>query len=1029
MRDVFLSCALITAILGSLVPAGVGAQVMTTDVKNTAQTTVVAGKTASSLIVQGKQLVKDTILVANSYADKWKEWVGDPMVNYIAKTTLRAISQSVVNWINNDFEGSPSFLTNPEGFLGGIANKVIGKTISEIDPLWCEPFRFNLKLAFGLSYGFRGAEEEIGCTLTDVIANVQGAYDSFVSGTSNFQNGGWQNWISITGNQQNNAYGAYLTTVNKLDASIVTASGKEIKLLDWGGGFKSWRKCARYTEEGPALPDGSFSPRPDGVAGPLTASGDFTPRECAEYGPVETPGSFISSQLSKATGTDLDALGVADEINEIVAALANLMIRKVMTAGLGGASDYASASYASGTYETLGECKDATDPASVLNPNSPNYDYRLLEFVAGPDGEPIRNRYYNPGLAEARLTRCRVKDHEFTLAFNTQNLLSNVKDRQNLINESNVVAPSSDTVIADANSQGSKDAADAAKTVVPPDGGDGGVVGGVSDPDVSSSGLGGKPKTTRQSTVAPHSPRGKHRNDGMEYYGPDRATDGDTDGNCSASNGKCVETLWEQYPWWEIDLGQEYTIKEVHIERRDDSNLKPGKYLSDTYIFITDAPYPGIERDPSTKAVKPLAISAGVKIPIPDEGQTELRPLPVPINKKGRYVRIQRNMSGELSFAEVKILQSTEASERKSAPTFSNFAIDYTTSNTGQPRSTAQSSPETNVKYSSRFGNDGNRAGSNIADSSSLVLVANNKYPWWYVDLGSEKQIGEIKLWRRTDGPHLNSYAADTNSGEFLSSVYAFVTRADEPECEQSPLERPACWERGVEVPIPKQPEVRPITIPMNERGRFVRIQRNSLNYDLSFAEVEVYEQKGTVIPRPQPPVLTVTPEAIRYRPGGANPNSASIRMGDNTPPSFVIRNTGSSSRKIQIIARLANNASLVDLISAFRISTQDADSPTGAAFPGIPGRNCTDSPSNLDCVLTRTTPDSQGLTYIHVDFTLPAGKGIRIIYDITAQHYYNTNHYKYPLVDPQNGHSIVTDIHEGDMKGPILDSQVIKFD
>lgn len=1020
IASAFLWCALVSLIVSPFPPL-VEAAVLVNDSPNTAQNTVTAGKTAASLIVQGKQLVQDTIQTANSYADKLKEWVLDGMVKYIAQTTLRAMTQSIVNWINNDFEGSPSFVTNPEGFLTGIADKVIGKTISQIDPMWCEPFRFNLRLAFGIGYGFRGAEEEIGCRLTDVIANVQGAYDSFVDGTSNFQNGGWQNWISITGSQQNNAYGAYLTTVNTLDASIVTASGKEIKLLDWGQGFKSWRKCKRYEEAGPALPDGSFNPRPDGQEGPLMKSGDFAPRQCAEYGPVETPGSIIQDNLKQALGSDLMGLNLADEINEIVAALANLMIRKVMTAGLGGASDYVGASYASGTYELPGECKDATDSSSILNPQSPNYDYRLLEFVPGPDGEPILNRYYNDKLAQARITRCQVRDHSFTLALNEQSILGNTAKAGALIGGANgngIV--DENKVVDDANTRGKQDAGKEAGDVAPPGGDD--VGGTVYDPDVSSSGLGGKPKRTRQSSVAPHFVKvsdGVYRNDGMEYYGPDRGIDGDTKGDKS-QNAKLVETLSEQFPWWEVDLGQEYTVKEVHIERRDDTNLTLASFLSNTFIFVTDTPYAGVSG--ST-----LDTAGAVPVTIPAAGQTELRPLPVPVNKKGRYVRIQRNTSGILSFAEVKVLQSTEAAERKSAPAFSNFAIDYAASITGQPRSTAQSSPETNVRYSSRFGNDGNRSGSNIADSSSLVLVDNDNYPWWYVDLGSEKQIGEIKLWRRTDSPSTShSIDADKNGGEFISNTYVFVSSSNEA-CEQTPREVPACWERAVKVLVPNRPEERPITVPMNERGRFVRIQKNALNYDLSFAEIEVYEQKGAAQQRPPAPTVTATPEAVRYWPNGANPNSAYIRMRDNAMPSFVIRNTSSNDIKMQLVAHLGNNADLVELISAFRILTEDAD--TGGAFPGLPALNCTASPSNPNCVLTRTTPfGGRGRTYVHLDFTLPKGKGIRIIYDITAQ-YYNSSYYDYPLVNPNNGHSIITDIHQGDMNGPILETQVIKFD
>jgi hypothetical protein len=1010
LASAFLVCVLVFELLA---PAWeqLHAQVWVSDQPNTAQNTVTAGKTAASLVVQGKQLVQDTIQTANSYLDKLKEWVGDPLVTFVAKTTLRAITQSVVNWINNDFQGSPSFITNPEGFLTGVADKVIGRTIQAIDPLWCEPFRFNLRLAFGVGYGFN-TKEEVTCRLSDVIANVQGAYDSFVSGTSNFQNGGWQNWINITGNQQNNAYGAYLTTVSKLDASIITASGKEVKLLDLGQGFKSWRKCLKYNYELADYPVGA-------------------PRECVQYGPIETPGSLIQNQLSEAMGRDLEELGVADEINEIVGALANKMIQKVMSGGLKGASNYVDASYAQGSSSYQGECLPSTDPLSAFYRGGVNYDARF---------DPT-SREYSEALALSRQTRCDIRSSQVNLTLNVPNLLGNDTASEAARDELTALANGRDIktesgVFNDANTQGKQDANKEAQNITPTLGG-GGIGGGaglVFDPDVSSSGYGGKAKTTRQSSVAEHLANG--RNDGMEYYGPDRGIDGDSQG-IPGANARYVETASEDFPWWEIDLGQEYVIKNVNIWRRADTGIDIGKYLADTFIFVTNTPYAGVERDPNTRNPKPLDTSPAVKIPLPASGENELRPLPVTINKTGRYLRIQRSISNVLSFAEVKILQSAEQNERKGTRSLQNLAMDFTANATGEPRGTSQSSPEDNARYFSRFGSDGNRAGSNIGANSSLVLVNNNAYPWWYVDLGSEKQVGQVKLWRRTDGisPQFASLPADKNAGEFLSDVYVFVSDTNEL-CEQPQRDAPACWERGVKVEVPVQPEVRPITVNLNEKGRFVRLQRNALNYDLSFSEVEIYEQDASPPPRPSAPLIRITPESIRYRPNAANPDTATVLLQDGLPPSYVIRNTSGADMRVQLIVKVDHGAPFGGLINSFQVKVYDADAVPRTAFPGIPETNCARPAPNraFACDFTNNQTATDGPTFVPLGFLLPKDRAAEVVYNINARplyscSYYSVDCYVYSLVHPRLSHSIETDIKQNNTTGPSLGKQVIKFD
>jgi len=293
----------------------------------------------------------------------WASCFMKSMTKIIAKTLLHTFTQSIVNWINTGFEGSPSFITNPEGFLSDVADQTIGKVIQDISPLLCAPFKLNIKFALGLNIGLR-TKETVTCRLSDVIENVQGAYDSFVSGTVG--SGNLSRWVHIAGTQSNNPYGAYIGATSVMSASITTATGQQIKLLDWGKGFKSWRSCEKW---GPNVKD---------AQGRVTRNGP-----CIKEGPIKTPGSVIESQTTGALATTFRELELANEIDEVVGALINQLLTKVMTAG-GGLLGASKGSITSGGRSATDAL--ATDPTKVVaNANAktpPGIDCRLRYYPA-----------------------------------------------------------------------------------------------------------------------------------------------------------------------------------------------------------------------------------------------------------------------------------------------------------------------------------------------------------------------------------------------------------------------------------------------------------------------------------------------------------------------------------------------------------------------------------------------------------------------------------------------------------------------
>ncbi|KKU78125.1 MAG: hypothetical protein UY03_C0003G0007 [Parcubacteria group bacterium GW2011_GWA2_47_64] len=313
----------------------------------------------------------DSAVATSAAGMDWVQCFMKGLVKILAKTLLHTFVQSIVNWINTGFQGSPSFVTNPEGFLNDVADQTIGRIIEDIDPLLCSPFRLDIRFALGLNLSLRN-RQEIHCRLSDVIANVRGAYDGFVTGTVG--SGNLSRWIHIAGTQQNNPYGAYMAASYDIGAGITSATGQQIKLLDWGKGFKSWRSCKRW---GPKVKDESERVIRNGP--------------CLEEGEIKTPGSVIVDQANESLKKTLTELEVAQELDEVFGALVNQLLYQVMRAGgglLGASKGSTSGDYGGRSVADLLE----TNPEEVMR----------VSTVKVPDGINCRLRYY-PATKETAL--------------------------------------------------------------------------------------------------------------------------------------------------------------------------------------------------------------------------------------------------------------------------------------------------------------------------------------------------------------------------------------------------------------------------------------------------------------------------------------------------------------------------------------------------------------------------------------------------------------------------------------------------
>jgi len=258
-----------------------------------------------------------------------KEYILDPIAWAVAKAMVQQIVNSTVSWINSGFQGSPSFVQDPAGFFENMGDQLTGSFLSGPgSPLavLCSPISLNVRLSLALNRANIG-QNHYTCTLSKVISNVKGAsINGFTAG--DFNQGGWPAFVTLS-DAQNNQYGAYSKASADLDVSIGNQTIINKDLLNQGSGFLSYRSCT----DDPSLTNVSANDPNFSSYNYNSTSQNW--QRCK----ITTPGATISAGLNKALGAGQDSLVTADEIDEIIGALAAQLVNQVLgPGGLSGVS-------------------------------------------------------------------------------------------------------------------------------------------------------------------------------------------------------------------------------------------------------------------------------------------------------------------------------------------------------------------------------------------------------------------------------------------------------------------------------------------------------------------------------------------------------------------------------------------------------------------------------------------------------------------------------------------------------------------
>lgn len=312
--------------------AAVGLQVLTFDA--TTQLSITTGLAAIGGInggILGGQKAQGTI-----------DGIWSCIARTVAKVALNQITNSVVNWINSGFQGSPSFVQNPTKFIQQTADQAAGAFIqSSALSFLCSPFQLQIRIAIAKSYASRSAAPT--CTLTQVSSNI----NNFMRGLFS-KSGGWPAFIQFTTVPTNNPYGAFLYGSIGVGIATNNARGQLQQDLLQGQGFLSFKQkqnCRTTSTPPAASPTNSItevpgpSNDPNNPTAPIYSVCDLV---------VTTPGTVIQNALVGTNNSTLNSLNLAKSFDEILSALLTQLLTRTLQGGLSnlsGAGGYASTFY------------------------------------------------------------------------------------------------------------------------------------------------------------------------------------------------------------------------------------------------------------------------------------------------------------------------------------------------------------------------------------------------------------------------------------------------------------------------------------------------------------------------------------------------------------------------------------------------------------------------------------------------------------------------------------------------------------
>lgn len=259
-----------------------------------------------------------------------KECGADFIANILKRTLVRALVQDTVNWINNGFEGKPSWGQSLTHVLEDNTHRLLDDFLysNEYTKGLCKgyelPLKFAIQLKFYTNSRFSVAGERYipRCTLESAKESIEDVQDFYEN--NDIVSYSWDKFLEITTNSDNTPFGVYFNLSEDLEREIEKRTGKTEQELNSNSGFLSYRKCdeSGWREFEPERTEFSYD----------------SSNAAETFCDVTTPGTQLAASLNKSLGADVDEIITADEFDEIIGALVGQLMKKVLSGGVKGAS-------------------------------------------------------------------------------------------------------------------------------------------------------------------------------------------------------------------------------------------------------------------------------------------------------------------------------------------------------------------------------------------------------------------------------------------------------------------------------------------------------------------------------------------------------------------------------------------------------------------------------------------------------------------------------------------------------------------
>ena len=235
--------------------------------------------------------VADDDLQSAAYTMQSKEFGLDCLVWAATKAVLDSVTESVLGWAQSgNWNGTPFFVEDPSQYFASLEDDVNNLFIDELADAGTNispNFKSSLIQAVQLD-SVRIPYQESRSSQCAVDTT-----DAFIEDFSG--QGGWDTFLTVVSNPQNTPFGCYSIATAELNRRQSVVAQEQRDFLNWGEGF---------------LPE--LNPR---------------------TGSVLTPGSLIRDQLTKVISSGLEELQNADELAEILTALATSLISTIFGGG------------------------------------------------------------------------------------------------------------------------------------------------------------------------------------------------------------------------------------------------------------------------------------------------------------------------------------------------------------------------------------------------------------------------------------------------------------------------------------------------------------------------------------------------------------------------------------------------------------------------------------------------------------------------------------------------------------------------